>query len=454
MGKIRNKPIISPLSFNLLDYSLFAKNKDNTLVYRCKYCFRSRIKKIKNMYFRLAGHKAKCIVLTKKYNSQGKNKQKFKNNQDNNSHETIIDKSKSENNEKDNMTNKNNISSLLNNFQNDSIKENENYILFRNFVIYKNKILGEGSFTKTLLGYDYEKEEDVAIKFSKLNYKISPLVVESSILQKLEKIKGFPKYKAMFKYNNLDFVIETLLGPDLKKIFDFYKQSFDISSICQIGIKVLIKLEALHKINILHNDLKLSNLAWGTINNGKIENKRDIFLLDFGLASTYNYINDDNCCKKKNSYFKKFYNNVEANNNIKGNLKFMSKQVLLGKNPNPQTELESFIYLIIYLLKNTLPWAGIKGKNYEDKKMKIIHCHQKIKNEILCKGLPYQIIFIYNDIIGLKKKEKPKYKYYQKILEDLLYLTEFKTEIAFCWEDKINEILNNNENSDIFNIFY
>lgn len=203
-------------------------------------------------------------------------------------------------------------------------------------------------------------------------------MVESSLLQKLEKIKGFPKYKAMFKYKNYDAIIETLLGPDLRKISNFYNKPFNISSICQIAIKTIINLEALHKIGMLHNDLKLSNLAWGTINNGKIENRRDIFLLDFGLTASFNYINNKNFKKNKNSYFNKFYNNIQKDNNNIGNLKFMSKQVLMGKTPSPQTELESLLYLIIYLFKNALPWGGIKGKNFKDKKMKIIQCHQKL----------------------------------------------------------------------------
>lgn len=78
----------------------------------------------------------------------------------------------------------------------------------------------------------------------------------------------------------------------------------------------------------------------------------------------------------------------------------------------------------------------------------------EINKKILFKDLPYQIIFIYKDIIELKDTEKPRYKYYQNILKELLFLTEFKSEINFCWENKIDEALNDNKNSDIFYIYY
>ena len=49
----------------------------------------------------------------------------------------------------------------------------------------------------------------------------------------------------------------------------------------------------------------------------------------------------------------------------------------------------------------------------------------KTKNNALYKDFPYQSIFIYNDIIELKDIKKMKYKFYQKIFKELLYLIEF-----------------------------
>ena len=278
--------------------------------------------------------------------------------------------------------------------------------------------------------------------------------MESVVLKKLETINGFPKYKNIFKYNNQDALVETLLGPDLKRLSAFCGQKFDIITISKIAISIFKRLESLHSLGILHNDIKLANLAWGTIKNGKIGNAKDIFLLDFGLATRFKYFGDEvnNKCKKKNN------NKIEArkikSKNSLGNITFMSKEVLMGNSPCPKTELESFLYLIIYLFENKLPWTGIKSKNFQDKKNKIIECHKKITHKELCKNLPYQIAYIYNEINNLKIDEKPKYKYYRQILKELIYLKEPENNIEFCWEKKIYEAYKNPKKENIMNLLY
>ena len=87
-------------------------------------------------------------------------------------------------------------------------------------------------------------------------------------------------------------------------------------------------------------------------------------MIDFGLASEINYN------KKKLKNNTKLIHRENNNNNLNlkkkfcGNLHFMAFDVLNGNLPSKKTEIESFIYLLIFLFKLKLPWSHVKSKNH------------------------------------------------------------------------------------------
>lgn len=433
MAKKGSKRLISPLSINLKNFSLYFKGKDSSEIYRCIFCFQCRIKKTKNLLYRLSGHNRKCYVINKKDNIAKRMDKIIKKNK------ILVHTRDNILNIHENIYSKNNNDSTNNIIDTEEfpLKENEDFALIKNFIIFKKKIIGEGSFTKTILGYNKDSEEYLAIKISKEKKYFSSILIESAVLEKIKSNKGFPEIKAKFKYNSRDVIIETLLGPNLRNLFEYCGEKFDIHTIFLIAISILKKLEIIHKSGLLNNDLKLSNLAWGIIKNGKVINNKEIFILDFGLTTRFKFFNE---WKKNNNKVNKddiIHYDMHDKTSLIGNIKFMSIDVLLGKNPCPKTELESFLYLIIYLIKKKLPWSAIKGKNHEDKKNKIIKCHQRTTNKVLCNKIPYQIAYIYYNVIELKENEEPKYKYYLKILKEFLFLNKTADDIKFCWENKI-----------------
>ena len=58
-------------SINLANFSLYKIYKDASILYRCKFCLKGKIKKINNKYIRSSGHKQHCYlnnkILNKKY---------------------------------------------------------------------------------------------------------------------------------------------------------------------------------------------------------------------------------------------------------------------------------------------------------------------------------------------------------------------------------------------------
>ncbi|XP_031472557.1 uncharacterized protein LOC116244881 [Nymphaea colorata] len=91
------------------------------------------------------------------------------------------------------------------------------------------------------------------------------------LLQKHKVTTGFVKHK---------YLVMELISTDLD---DLMKQSrnarISMKSVLMIGLQVVDRLEALHRIGFLHRDVKPDNLAIG-LN----EKSRVIYLFDFGLA--------------------------------------------------------------------------------------------------------------------------------------------------------------------------
>ena len=72
------------------------------------------------------------------------------------------------------------------------------------------------------------------------------------------------------------------LGPNLKKL----KSQCPAKKFCEptcyeIALQLLDRLEALHSLNFVHNDLKFENIVIGN------NDPEKIYLIDFGLTQTF-----------------------------------------------------------------------------------------------------------------------------------------------------------------------
>ncbi len=102
---------------------------------------------------------------------------------------------------------------------------------------------------------------------------------------------------------------------------------------------MLDRLETLHSLNLIHNDIKLENLVIG-----RSESSR-IYLIDYGLVETF--LTEQGTHKLK-CFMKKF----------SGNFLFASLNSCRGFNKSRRDDIESLFYLLIYLLNDSkLPWS-------------------------------------------------------------------------------------------------
>jgi serine/threonine protein kinase len=106
------------------------------------------------------------------------------------------------------------------------------------------------------------------------------------------------------------------------------------------------------------------------------KDKNKVFIIDFGLA-------------------KKFKDSISGQHipyrdgkSLTGTARYASISTHIGIEQSRRDDLESFGYVLVYFLKGSLPWQGLKAKNNKDKYHKITEKKVNTKLSVLCKDLP------------------------------------------------------------------
>ena len=100
-------------------------------------------------------------------------------------------------------------------------------------------------------------------------------------------------------------------------------------------------------------------------------------------------------------------------------------------------DLESLVYVIIYLVKGRLPWQGIivqPGRIREDEVLKV---KQTTTLKTLCEGLPRPFITFIKHIQHLGFRDKPNYNYLRSVLENCAQSQTLpdSTDVSFVHEE-------------------
>ncbi|CEQ02974.1 serine/threonine protein kinase [[Clostridium] sordellii] len=155
------------------------------------------------------------------------------------------------------------------------------------------KIIGEGRYGIAYLCEKNSNEKYVIkqLKEDMVEKSKEKLFYEEEIMKYLDD-KRFPKFIEKFDYDNTKYyVVEFVNGKDFYDLLTFDEYEFSKNEIYDIAQKVLNIIIALQEKNIVHRDIRISNVIMN-------ENK-DLVLIDFGLAR---YI-DNNRYKKEIDYW-------------------------------------------------------------------------------------------------------------------------------------------------------
>jgi len=317
--------------------------------------------------------------------------------------------------------------------------ELKNAVLLKKYKIIKR--IGKGAFGSVFIGKNINKADYVAIKLELKNQTDTILEREAYILHMLRGF-GIPRvisYGHNLKYNIL---IQELLGKSLDKLLFKKNKKLSLKDSCMVGIQILDRLEYIHNKSIIHRDIKADNFLIG------LKNSEVIYIIDFGLAKQYR-------STKTGKHVKYCINKKWS-----GTSRFASANTLRGIEPSRRDDMESFCYLLLYLMKGTLPWDKLKETSELNEILIIYKMKQYMPADVMFKELPSQMSDFYKYCKNLSFEEKPNYKYLRKLLISILEYIGEKNDLYFSWiiqnsikKDNKGDILKakqRNKNNNLF----
>jgi len=207
-------------------------------------------------------------------------------------------------------------------------------------------IIGQGKFGTVFRGK--YKNENVAIKIE--TEETGFIKHEAMILNYLyhNRCHNIPLVYWYGLFENRPTLAMTIFEISL---FDYVNQDLYFYPLNKIIKSLLSNIKHIHSAFVLHRDIKPQNIMF---------KNKEIFLVDFGLSSTY--IDDD----KRHVPEKKDVH-------ILGTPKYASINLHNGFSASRRDDIISLIYTFLFAIKKSLPWENALGESDEYQESHILH---------------------------------------------------------------------------------
>lgn len=270
-----------------------------------------------------------------------------------------------------------------------SIFNEDKKIKVSNIFYFSNKKIGEGSFSQSFLGGCFNVNEILCIKKIKYDNKEEFLgyMEEKDILISIKNKGNFPNFFDYYFDSNFIYFAESFMGINLKDLVKLCDKNVDLITVINVFIDLINQIEVLHENNILHCDIKTSNICYGNLSmNGK-NYSRIMGYVDFG-----------------NSKIFKIKNKIIENKVGEKPLctrEYASLEVLKGSTFSRKDDIESIFYVAVKLYMKKLPWYNLDEIINNREKIYGINTKNHKKNKT-----PFQIkIWKFSEIFLLKIKQ-------------------------------------------------
>ncbi|KAK9715721.1 hypothetical protein RND81_06G185200 [Saponaria officinalis] len=276
--------------------------------------------------------------------------------------------------------------------------------------------IGSGSFGEIYLGTNIQTNEEVAIKLENVKTKHPQLLYESKLYRILQGGNGIPNVKWYGVEGEYNVLVMDLLGPSLEDLFNFCSRKFSLKTVLMLADQMINRIEFVHSKSFLHRDIKPDNFLMGL---GKRANQ--VYIIDFGLAKKYR----DTSTHQHIPY--------RENKNLTGTARYASMNTHLGIEQSRRDDLESLGYVLMYFLRGSLPWQGLKAGTKKQKYDKISEKKVSTPIEALCRGYPTEFASYFHYCRSLRFDDKPDYTYLKRMVRDLFIREGFQFDFVFDW---------------------
>ncbi|KAE9397848.1 putative casein kinase-1 hhp1, partial [Gymnopus androsaceus JB14] len=216
----------------------------------------------------------------------------------------------------------------------------------------------------------------IALKKSRTPRKIKRTVLqhESRVLQLLQ---GHVAIPAVYAYGHLDhfeYMAIELLGPSLKDKLNLLDGAgLKVKTVIRIVDQALSALEHVHSKGIVHCDIKPHNFLCA------LDDDSIIKLVDFGLSKPLLHGPPNQ------------YNPSQERRHITGSVYWASLNSHKGLDLAPRDDLESLAYVVLHLLRGTLPWKPRPRGESQLRSQEIVRIMKSTyTSECLAEGFPHE----------------------------------------------------------------
>uniref|UniRef100_A0A914Q0E9 Protein kinase domain-containing protein n=1 Tax=Panagrolaimus davidi TaxID=227884 RepID=A0A914Q0E9_9BILA len=279
--------------------------------------------------------------------------------------------------------------------------------------------IGEGVCGAVYLVEDTKTKAVAALK-AESNFVAtgSVLKLEVQVLKRLAGRKYVAQLIASGKKEKYCYMVMTLFGQSLAKLFKSCEREFTPSTQVRLGLQMLYGLKQLHEVGYIHRDFKPANLAIGK----KGKSARVVHLLDFGVSREYIIKVDGKTEIRK----------PRENTLFRGNTKYCSASACLRGEQGRVDDLWAMVYVLAEM-RGPLPWNQIRDKEELGKIKKAT------PDEKLLAKCPSKMIDITTHLRQLDYFKRPDYGKIYHILDGIMLDLEIKHSDKFDWEKQLND---------------
>ncbi|CAN1292257.1 Casein kinase 1-like protein 10 [Linum perenne] len=266
------------------------------------------------------------------------------------------------------------------------------------------------------MGVNVQTGEEVAVKLESVKTKHPQLQYESKLYMLLQGGTGIPHLKWYGVEADYNCMVIDLLGPSMEDLFNYCNRKLTLKTVLMLADQLINRVEYMHSRGFLHRDIKPDNFLMGL---GRKANQ--VYVIDYGLAKKYR----DLQTHKHIPY--------RENKNLTGTARYASVNTHLGVEQSRRDDLESLGYVLMYFLRGSLPWQGLKAGTKKQKYDRISEKKVQTSIESLCKSYPSEFVSYFHYCRSLRFEDKPDYSYLKRLFRDLFIREGYQFDYVFDW---------------------
>ena len=264
--------------------------------------------------------------------------------------------------------------------------------------------LGKGSFGEVYnctdaAGNEFAAKLEPRVVKGKRRRGPSQLQYEYRVYQHLHGGSGIPRIWAFFTEGDYNIMIMDKLGKSIQDVVEERGGKLPMRVVLAIGARMIRHLRLIHSHGMVHRDLKPQNMMLAD------KKSSEVFLIDFGLSKKY--------LKRDGSHIP--FN--EDKGGLTGTPRYASLASHLGVEQGRKDDLESLMYILIFLKNGRLPWQGTRGEKAE-RYGQIMKMKKRISDDELAAGWPPKFKRFCFMIRNMTFEQQPDYDVLLRLLVD------------------------------------